>query len=428
MSRTTRPEESSATVRSRRGRRTLTVILILLLLTLALAVNLLVRLITPAGLPGRDADLGGLEWVRSIYGMSDAPEDQLSRAQAAVPDSGGQLWVTDGEQGRIMRFTPDGQFQGSLSGPADAPLLAPSRMAFGPDGLLYVCDTTSDAIRVLDRGGNEAGSFNIPEPVSVAVSEDRIVVGAVAGFAILDKKGQPIKIVGSRGKGDGQFDYVHGVAIGEDGTIYIADSFNNRLSAWDGDGNRLWMVRTGKPANGAEMIDGKLTVTEAPDAEEGAEGSSLQLPLGITLDGAGRIVVADMFDCTLAVFNAKDGSFVGRYGAEGEDDGEFFYPVSVSYDSGRDWFAVADSINNRVQIVRIPGSSGGAEPVSAVRRALTGPLRACVPPLVLLIVVLAVTLVVRSRRARAAGQKSLNDSSGNSDFNHAVAYTDRESL
>ncbi|MDZ4180977.1 MAG: NHL repeat-containing protein, partial [Coriobacteriia bacterium] len=211
-----------------------------------------------------------------------------------------------------------------------------------------------------------------------------------------------LHVIGSKGQEDWQFDYVHGVAIAEDGTIYVSDSFNNRLSAYDPEGNRLWIVKTGTPTNRADMVDGRLAVVDESELDIGAE-DALQLPLGLTLDGAGRIVVVDMFECTLAVFDSSDGSFIARYGDVGANDGQFFYPQSVSYDAGRDWFLVADSLNNRVQVVRIPDSAGDGDLAAAVRRALTGPLRACFLPLLLLLIALVVWVSSRAvRRKRAA--------------------------
>lgn len=395
--------KTDSVMKSRRGRRILGLVLIALVLLLGLSSYLLFRLVSVPTKTRDSATSGsqGLTWIRSIYGVNDTVQGSLERAQAAVPAADGSIWVTDGIHRSLLHFTVDGRYLGEVTGPTASPLDLPSRFAIGPDGLFYVCETAGDAIAVLDSNNRDAGSFKIPRPVSVAVSEDRIVVGAISGFAILDKEGKPIKVMGSRGKGDDQFDYVHGVAIGENGNIYVADSYNNRLSAYDREGKRLWIVRTGKPSNSADMSEGSLTIKEPVDATlTGAD--ALQLPLGLTLDGAGRIVVIDMFDCSLAVFNAADGSFVGKYGDVGPNDGEFFYPVSVGYDTERDWFTVADALNNRVQIIRIPGSSGGGNATAAVRRALAGPLRACVFPFLLLLLAIIVWAVMRARRGRGS--------------------------
>ncbi|TDB39569.1 MAG: hypothetical protein D9V44_00935 [Actinobacteria bacterium] len=411
------PTPSSQVTRSRRGRRILGVVLAVLILLLGLSTYFLYRMVTPVGgnVGGSTAvDDGGLVWVRSIYGKSDAPADQFDQTQGVASAADGSLWITDGGHFTLMHFAADGRYLGETKGPADTPLQAPSRLAIGEDGKIYACETMGDSIRVIDPSNvtTDAGSFNIPQPVSVAVSDDRIAVGAVSGFAILEKSGKPIKVFGSRGKGDDQFDYVHGIAFDEQGNVYVADSYNNRLSAYDKDGNRLWIIRTGKPSNSAEQVNDNLTVAEPTDAALKGK-DALQLPLGLTVDGAGRVVVIDMYDCTLAVFNADDGSFVGKYGIEGADDGQFFYPASVSYDAGRDWFTVADSLNNRVQIVRIPGSAGGSGVVATVRRAIAGPLRACIYPFLLLLVAFIVWLVVRRRRQKR-------------DLDHEATDSDRE--
>jgi hypothetical protein len=233
----------------------------------------------------------------------------------------------------------------------------------------------------------------------VAVSEDRIAVGSVSGFAVLDKQGKPEGVVGSRGKGPDQFDYVHGIAFGPDGSIYVADSYNNRLSAYEPDGTRRWIIRTGAPSNSAQVSNNMLSSTVPSDtALKGDE--VLQLPLGLTVDGAGRVVVIDLYENALAVFEPKTGKFIGKYGEAGADDGQFFYPVSVSYDPGRDWFTVADSFNRRVQIVRIPGSASGAGTAATLNRALTSPWRACLFPLLLLLLMILAYGIYRFIRRR----------------------------
>lgn len=395
--------ETTTKVRSRRGRRILGLILAVLILLLGLASFLLYRLVAgPAGDVNADGGGGeGLTWVRSIYGMSDALEDQLDRSQAAVPGPDGSIWVVDSVHRSLMRFTPDGRFVEAVRGPEELPLNSPSRFAIDSDGTFYVCETTDDVVRVIGPDGQERDSFLIPEPVSVAVDEDTIVVGSVAGFAILNKQGEPQHVIGTRGKGDEQFDYVHGVAIAENGTIFVADSFNNRLSAWTKDGDQLWIRRTGAPGNNAAMVDDKLVAQETSDSVV-PEDQRLQLPLNLTIDGAGRVVVIDMFESAIAVFDPEDGSFIGKYGEIGPDDGEFFYPQSISYDVQRDWFTVADSLNNRVQVVRIPDSAGGNAANAAVQRVLSGPLRACLFPLALILLALIVWGITRAVRNRSA--------------------------
>lgn len=412
MSETLSPESKAASEqRSPMGRRIMAFVLAILILLLALASYLTYNVYIERGRKGTgaaatDVEAGGLEWVASIYGTSNRVIDLFGQTVAAAPDRDGSLWITDAKTPALMHFTPDGRFLGSLnSAEASDTLQVPSRLTIGPDGLIYVCETALDMVRVLNRDGTDAGSFGIPQPVSVAVSEDRIAVGSVYGFALLDKTGAPVKVFGDRGKGDAQFDYVHGIAFDEKGNVYVADSYNNRLSAYDRDGKRLWIIKTGAPANSPSYEGGMLSAVETSSAAlQGTD--ALQLPLGLTVDGAGRVVVSDMYDCALAVFDAKTGKFLGKYGDVGAEDGQFFYPVSVSYDPGRDWFAVADAFNKRVQIVRIPGSASGVVGATAsVKRGLAGPLRACQFPFLLILLAIITWMVVRYVRRRNAEEE-----------------------
>jgi len=394
-------------VKNRRARRALALVLVILFLLLGLAAYLLysaLQVPKTAASGDQPVDTQGVEWIRSIYGTSNRSQDLFGQTQAAVPGVDGTIWVTDVKnRSSIMQFGADGRYLRSFTSvDSSMPISSPSRIAIGPDRRVYICETSLDRIHVLEPNGVDGGSFNVPQPVSVAVSEDRIVVGSVSGFAVLDKKGKPLGVYGSRGKGPDQFDYVHGVAFGPDGSIYVSDSYNNRLSAYEPNGKRRWIIRTGAPANSAEIENDMLTSKATSDTVlKGAD--ALQLPLGLTVDGAGRVVVIDMYDCTMAVFEPKTGKFIGKYGDVGAEDGQFFYPVSVSYDSGRDWFTVADAFNRRVQIVRIPGSDSGAGSAAAtVGRALAGPLRACAIPLLLLLIALVAYFIARFIRRRRA--------------------------
>lgn len=91
---------------------------------------------------------------------------------------------------------------------------------------------------------------------------------------------------------------------------------------------------------------------------------------------------------------------LGKFGTVGPEDGKFFYPTNVSYDPQRDWFTVADTQNNRVQIVRLPDSAGGGDVAAAARRALDGPIRACALPMALILAVAVALFAMRAKRKR----------------------------
>lgn len=388
----------SAPRRSKRGRRIMVVVLIFLFLLLCSASYLLVRLVTPAGEIATSEEAQGITWVRSIYGWGTGADQQLVRpASVGIASDGSILVPQVSGTAQVYRFNPDGTFDGSFAGSeGDGRVLFPTAVSVGPDGFIYVVQSTQENILKLTPDGQETVlGLDVAEPSSVAVSEDMIVIGAKAGFAILDTEGTPLQIIGSQGFEDDQFDTVSGVAIDDAGDIYVVDTYNNRISKYTRDGERLWIIRTGNPGN-QQANEGAMSLNTETDAP-----AALQTPGAAVIDGAGRLVVLDMLDFSLSVFDPETGEFLAKYGTFGTDEGTFIYPSGLAYDAERDWFAVADLGNDRVQIVRIPGSSDSTV-LPTARRALTGSLRALFLPLILLLLALVywVYRKVRERRQR----------------------------
>jgi DNA-binding beta-propeller fold protein YncE len=385
------------TTKSRRGRRMMAVVLVFLFLLLCSASYLLVRLVTPAGEIASVEEAQGITWVRSIYGWGESPDQQLQTpASVAIAGNGDILVPSVSGTSVVYRFGPEGTFIDSFFGSeGEGRVLFPTGVTVGPDGFIYVVQGTQENLLVLTPDGTETVlQLDVEAPSAVAVSEDRIVVGAKKGFAILDIEGTPIRIVGSGGFDEDQFDTVSGVALDDGGNIYIVDTYNNRISKYDPQGDRQWIVKTGNPGNqSANEGAGSMQVeTDAPAA--------MQSPGAAVIDGAGRLVVIDMLDFSLAVFDPENGDLIAKYGTFGTEEGTFMYPSGLAYDPERDWFAIADLGNNRVQIVRLPGSSNSVLLPSA-RRALTGPLRALFLPLILLLIALVLWFYRKSRDKRS---------------------------
>jgi len=147
------------------------------------------------------------------------------------------------------------------------------------------------------------------------------------------------------------------------------------------------VVPTSKTATGGP------TGTDAHAAE--STSSPVDLPQDVELDSSGQLYALDAFDFSIMRLDNATGRILGKWGTPGEKDGQFMYPTGLAYDAARDWFAVADTANNRVQIVRIEGTGGGAG--QAVTRAMSSPFRVCAIPLAALLVGIAIILVTRKR-------------------------------
>lgn len=388
--------------RARRARRVMGYALAIIIFLLLIVSTVIFWMSKPVGRIANSDEARGLVWVRSIYGWGEAETDQLMTPNDVAIAPNGTIWVTDQARARIIGFNPDGSYKALLhQGPVGSSpfsLEMATSVAVDEEGLIYVGSLTADRITVLDEDNKVLRQYAVPEVSDIAVRGDLMVAGSTAGFVIMNTDGDVQKVVGTKGKGKDQFDKVAGVTIGADNTIYVVDQFNNRVSAWDASGTRKWVRQTG-PANN----DG---ITDPMKAEEATVAPTTLLPARITLDGAGRLVVADPFNFALTVLDPKDGSFIASYGAMGSADGMFTYPNGVDYDAQRDWFAVADSANSRVQIVQLPNSGGDA--AASVWRGLSGPLRALLLPLIVLLVAILMGVIarvvkkIREKRQQAA--------------------------
>ena len=389
---------------SHRGRRIMGVVLALLILLLLLASAFLYNMVRPKGNISDAGDTGGVTWVRSIYGIGSAEAQLLyGPTTVAFDDDGNIIAANVGlDAVRGLVFNSSGIYQRMFAGSDVGYLRYPTAMDIAPDGRIYVVQGATDEILVLDAKGTTTERVQrVEDPTAIYVTEDRIAIGSRAGWVITDLDfNLLLGPVGSVGKAENQYDAVSGITMDADNNLYVVDTYNNRISKFDKNGERLWMVETGAPANQTDTASG---VGHVPDSDTEAK---LAMPTSAAIDKAGRLLVCDVLGFQIAAFDTEDGSFIGKWGTAGNGEGDFLYPSALAYDPVHDWIAVADTNNNRIQIVRVPGTGGGA--AGAINRALAGPIRALFIPLIILIVAIAAYLYWKWRERRqarlAAGQ------------------------
>ena len=308
-------------------------VLLLLLILLAGAYMLLTAPPESEGAAGaRDR-----QFLYSIYGFEG---DLLRRPTGVDIDARGNVYVADTGKRRIVVFDRNRRFLRVYGEAGQGALLIydPIDVAVTPDGRSWVVDRTQGKIVEYDVTGVAVREIATPEPpTQITISDDTMFVTVDSGVLIADLEGNLLTGYISRGKEPGQFDRPGGVAVGEDGTLYVADSLNYRVQAISTKGESLWQY--GEPLPPGEAI------------QFGDESRKFGLPSNITIDDNGLLYVVDGVDSEIVVMDT-DGNEIEVIGDVGSADGMFYYPDGIAYSNGR--LVVADKFNDRVQVFRVP--------------------------------------------------------------------------
>jgi RHS repeat-associated protein len=276
-----------------------------------------------------------------------ATEAKLNRPYGVAVGPDGSLYIADYGNNRIRRVTPDGTITtvagngsygiGGDGGTAAQAQLSPDRVAVGPDGSLYITDSSDDRVRRVTPDGiitTVAGSYDCPNSSYTCFSGD-------GGPATQAKLKTP-----------------EGVAVGSDGSLYIADSDNHRIRRVGPDG----LITTVAGSGGTGHYDGGLSGNGGP-----ATQAKLWVPSDVAVGADGSLYIADSDNhrirrvgpdgiITTIVGVGGTGSYEGGYAGDGGPAGQaqLHYPEGVAV-GGDGSFYIADSYNNRVRRVALNG-------------------------------------------------------------------------
>jgi sugar lactone lactonase YvrE len=222
----------------------------------------------------------------------------LAAPSGVAAGAGGTVWVADRGASRVEEFSQAGRLVRVFGGSGPGALEHPRGIAIGPDGSIWVSDTGHDRVVEFSPDGREEGIF------------------------------------GSAGSGPGQLDQPEGLAVGPLGGVYVADHGNNRVEKFGIGGAFLSSIPVAAPAGVAITGTGNLWVTSPGPAggavkEFGPDGSqlvadnsaqagfrSLSDPAGIAVGPDGHIYVTQPGHGIVTVLN-PNGSFFTQFGPQG---------------------------------------------------------------------------------------------------------------
>lgn len=279
-------------------------------------------------------------WLRRFFsylaGAGSRPE--LIRPYAITVTADGQIAVADPDARSVHVFDQaDGTYRRIVKGGAGG-MGSPVGVAADSSGRLYVSDSALARVDRFDRKGrfidSIGGENEFLRPTGLAFDRSRRLLYIVDTLAhrlqVYDEKGNHVRSIGTRGDGDGEFNFPVAVAVGPEDRVYVADAMNFRVQVLDSSGEYLGSF--GSP---------------------GTQPGSIDKAKGIAVDRDGHIYLVEALHDVIQVFDTS-GNLLTVLGGTGTGPGEFWLPSGIFID-GDDRILVADSANRRVQVLKYLG-------------------------------------------------------------------------
>ena len=330
---------------------------------------------------------GGLNQVRCC----STPGGKFSDGGREVTVAGnGNVWVGDMPNFRVQVFTPSGQYLFSRpsppSDPPDGGFNGLRGVDVDPDGNVLVADTYNERFQKFDPSGswlwsegvrgNATGYFlNYPGAIGADPTTGAIVLADTSNNRIKEFASGGT-FLWQRGTGPGgalgQFRAPAGVAVGPDGSVFAADTGNDRVQVLRGtDGAPLRSFRANMIAPTGVTVDPStgnvyvadtgrhqvLVYTNGGTFLRAIGGTAtLKRPYDVAVD-ATQVYVVDRGLDRFIVFRKSDGGLVGSFGGLGSGPTQLDDPQGVGISSNGKLY-IADSRNDRVQIWCVTSACG----------------------------------------------------------------------
>ncbi len=280
--------------------------------------NQTIRKISPAGVVTTVAGLTG----SSGYADGTGSAARFNYPAGVAVDGGGNVYIADNANHAIRKLTPNGVVTtlagmgvpGAADGPArTAQFYYPESVAVDGAGNVLVADSANYTIRKITPAGvvttlaGAAGKIGaVDGPASTARFNflEGVAVDGTGNVYVVDQNNYTIRkispagvvttlagLAGSAGYADGKgslarFSKPAGVAVDSAGSVYVADQGNGT-------------VRKISPEGMATTIGGSVLASKFTSADGTGNEARFLTPIGVAVDGAGTVYVADYGNHTI---------------------------------------------------------------------------------------------------------------------------------
>ena len=286
-------------------------------------------------------------WMERVSGVATGsqPSDFKPRWQLVVPngvavDSKGLIYIADSKVRAIFVVNSEtGEYKMIKNG-SDANFKWITGLAIDDSDRLFSADSGMKRVLIFDANHKVEGQITkgLYDPGGVAIdNENRLLYVADAEQDVVqvydaDPPYNFIRTIGKMGTkhtstAQGEFAKPTGVAVDDDGNLYVSDTWNNRIQVFDADGN--FIRAFGKSGDGPGYF---------------------ARPKGIAIDADGHVWVADGMQDRVQVYT-PEGKLLIYMGGHGLLPGWFQSLVGITIDKNNR-VITSEQFPGRVQIFR----------------------------------------------------------------------------
>lgn len=284
------------------------------------------------------------KWMDRLAGTQPASENtkvlfQLAEPYGLAVDSKNNLYVADQKVGAIFIFNTETRDVDMIKNKVQAHFARIIGLAMDDGDRLFVADPGLRHVLVFDstHKATDVITEGMVEPGSLALDKENrlLYVSDVNLDQVLVYDADSLKLkrkMGTTGKNHelttpGDFAKPTGLAVDQDGNLYVCDTLNDRIEVFDADGK--FISTYGKNGDGPGYF---------------------ARPKGVAIDGDGHIWVADGMQDRVQVFN-NQWQLLITFGGHGLLPGQFQGLVGIAIDKNNRVFT-SEIYPGRVQQFR----------------------------------------------------------------------------
>ena len=284
------------------------------------------------------------KWMDRLAGTQPATENtkvlfQLAEPYGIAVDSKNNLYVADQKVGAIFIFNTETRDVELIKNKTHAHFVRIIGLAMDDNDRLFVSDPGLRHVLAFDAAhkAEDVITEGLVSPGSLAIDrENRLLyVSDIELDQVLVYDADTLKLkrkIGTTGHNHeltspGDFAKPTGLAVDQEGNLYVADTLNNRIEIFDADGK--FISAFGKSGDGAGYF---------------------ARPKGVAIDGDGHIWVADGMQDRVQVFN-QEAQLLISFGGHGMLPGQFQGLVGIAVDKNNRVFT-SEIYPGRVQQFR----------------------------------------------------------------------------